>query len=100
MTPSPDLRDEIADCLRRSGYLLESRVVSALATARFFVEPNAAVLDPRSGKSREIDLLAEYYDYDPDRPKISVLSRFAIEAINNSLPIVLLSPYPGSPNVE
>lgn len=100
MPLSPDQRDEIADCLRRSGYLLESRLVSALAKARFFVEPNAAVLDRRTGKSREIDLLAEYFDYDPDRPKISVLTRFAIEAINNSLPLVLLSPDPRSPNVD
>src|SRR4051794_16916928 len=100
MALSPDLHDEIADCLRRSGYLLESRLVSTLAKAQFFVEPNAAVLDRRTGKSREIDLLAEYFDYDPDRPKISVLTRFAIEAINNFLPIVLLSPSPRSPNVE
>ncbi|MEA2414897.1 MAG: hypothetical protein QOI58_1554 [Thermoanaerobaculia bacterium] len=100
MPLSPELRDEILGCLRRSGYLLESRVVSSLADAGFFVEPNAAVMDSRSGKSREIDVLAEYYEYDPDHPKISVKSHFAIEAINNYLPLVLMTPYPGPPNIE
>jgi hypothetical protein len=95
-----ELRDEILNCLRRSGYLLESRLVSSLADAGFFVEPNAAVIDRRTGKSREIDLLAEYYNYDPEHPKVSVKSHFAIEAVNNYLPLILMTPYPGSPNAE
>jgi hypothetical protein len=98
MALSDQLKQEIAECLRRSGYLLESRLVRSLAGARFFVEPNVAMLDARTGKSREIDVLAEYYDYDPDRRHVSVQTYFAIEAVNNNLPFVLMTPHPGSPS--
>lgn len=98
MALSDELKQEIADCLRRSGYLLESRVVRSLAGARFFVEPNVAILDERTGKSREIDVVAEYYEYDAERRHVSVRTYFAIEAVNNNLPFVLMTPHPGSPN--
>jgi hypothetical protein len=93
-----ELKREIADCLRRSGYLLESRLVRSLAGAGFFVEPNVAILDARTGKSREIDALTEYYEYDPKRRDVSAKTYFAIEAVNNNLPFVLMTPHPGSPN--
>lgn len=97
MPISPELMQEILACLHRSGYLLESRLVQALCDARFFVEPNVALIDSRTGKSREIDLLAEYYEYNPDLPNVSVRTEFAIEATNNALPLVLMTPHPGSP---
>lgn len=98
MALSDQLKREITECLRRSGYLLESRLVRSMAEAGFFVEPNVSILDARTGKSREIDVLAEYYEHDPERRQVSVKTYFAIEAVNNNLPFVLMTPHPGSPN--
>src|SRR5690349_22770439 len=100
MPLQPKFEAEILECLRRSGYLLESRIVRSLADAQFFVEPNVAVKDPRTGKSREIDVLAEYFDYDPVRRNVSVKTHFVIETINNHLPLILMNPHPGSPNED
>lgn len=81
-------KQEILDCLLRSGYLLESRLVNALNEAGYFVDPNQTIIDKNTGKSREIDIFAEgprsmaYKD-------INVRSNFVIEAINNLYPIVL-----------
>jgi hypothetical protein len=99
MLIAPEFEAEIVDCLRRSGYLMESRLVRTLVEARFFVEPNVALVDARTGKSREIDILAEYFDYDPNIAKAQVTARttFVIEAINNRLPLVLLTEHPESP---
>jgi hypothetical protein len=90
---------EILECLQRSGYVLESRIVRALADAGYFVEPNQAIADPRTGKSREIDLVAEWDEFDRSRPGISVRTIFAVEAINNPLPIVLMTRRPWSPSL-
>jgi hypothetical protein len=94
---TPEFRAEILAWLQRSGYLLESRLVRLLSEARFFVEPNVAVLDRVTGKSREIDLLAEFYEHRPDQQNISVRTLFAVEAINNPLPLVLMTEHPESP---
>lgn len=88
---------EVLSCLERSGYLLESRIVRNLVAHGFFVEPNQSVLDPRTGKSREIDIVAEHFDWDSPRHEIRVKSSFVIEASNNKLPIVLLAERPKSP---
>lgn len=100
MALSEDLRNEIQECLRRSGYLLESRLVRRLADIGFFVEPNVAIADRRTGKSREIDIVAEYFAYETDHPGVAARSHFAIEAINNNLPLVVMTPYPGSMDAE
>jgi hypothetical protein len=92
--------DQIRDCLERSGYLLESRLVRSLTDRGYFVEPNVSISDPRSGKAREIDLVAEYYRYNPDRPTISVHTYFVIEAINNRLPFVLVTQRPPTPGTD
>lgn len=98
MPISGDLLKQVREALQRSGYLLESRIVRALSDGGFFVEPNVAVLDPRTGKSRELDMLAEYYEHDRDHPNVSVKTHFAIEALNNPFPLVLLTRHPGSLN--
>lgn len=89
----------VKECLERSGYLMESRLVRSLSDARFFVEPNVAHKDPRTGKSREIDLVAEdacWYDH----KGVCVKTTFVIEAVNNRYPIVLLTERPSTPNAD
>lgn len=81
-------KQEILDCLLRSGYLLESRLVNALNEAGYFVDPNQTICDKNTGKSREIDILAE----GPSSIKYkdtNVRSFFVIEATNNLYPVVL-----------
>lgn len=97
MALSQEFSAEILGCLRRSGYLLESRIIRALTESRFFVQPNIALIDRRTGKSRELDIVAEYFDYDPNRPNLSVRTEFVIEAINNFLPLILMTPEPYNP---
>lgn len=90
---------EVQACLERSGYLLESRLVRLLSSAELFVEPNIAHKDPRTGKSRELDLVAEdasgYF-----RRRAVVKTTFVIEAINNRYPVVLLTERPSTPNSD
>lgn len=81
--------DEVRQCLERSGYLLESRLVRSLTSHGYFVEPNQVVRDRRTGKTREIDLIAEYFNYHPERRKVAVKTFFVVEAINNRFPFVL-----------
>lgn len=92
--------NEILESLKRSGYLLEARLVSALTERHYFVEPNQVVLDKRTGKSREIDLVAEYFSYTPERPHVCVRTHFVIEAINNKFPFVLTTQRPNSPGAN
>ncbi len=86
------------DCLRRSGYLLEGRLVKCLQGLGMFVEASQSLLDARSGVSREIDLVAESWHYNPDQPKTCVKTTFVIEAVNNLYPVVLLTRRGPSPN--
>ena len=88
---------EVLSCLERSGYLLESRLVRQLVDDGYFVEPNQAVLDPRTGKSREIDLLAQHFDGTAPIYSVTVKTHFVIEVCNNKLPVVLLTERPDSP---
>lgn len=88
--------DEIRACLDRSGYLMESRLVRALSGADFFVEPNVAHKDPRTGKSREVDLVAEDASLS-FHPMMCVKTTFVVEAVNNRFPFVLLTERPSTP---
>jgi len=99
MTPEEPISiEEVKACLNRSGYLMESRLVRLLSDSGFFVEPNVAHKDPRTGKAREIDLVAE--DALGYRPGVCVKTTFVIEAINNRFPIVLLTERPSTPNAD
>lgn len=91
---------EIEECLNRSGYLMESRLVRALDDQGYFVEPNRSTRDPRTGKSREIDLVAEYHDWNSAHEGVAVRTTFVIEAVNNRYPFVLLTERPSSPNAD
>jgi hypothetical protein len=93
---------EMLECLKRSGYLLESRLVAMLQALDHFVEPNSSYLDKVTGVSREIDIIAEQYRYDKSRAesRIRVKTTLVIEAVNNPLPAVLLTPASFSPNTS
>lgn len=90
--------------LMRSGYMMESRIIRKLVQNRFFVEPNQRILDPRTGKTRGIDLIAELWDWDHTRAaakiKVFVSTNFVCEAKNNPYPIVLLTELPFSPGLD
>ena len=100
MPEEPSISNEaVRECLERSGYLMESRLVRALTAADFFVEPNVSHKDPRTGKAREIDLTAERAARSMRRG-VCVKTTFVIEAINNRYPVVLLTERPSSPNAD
>jgi len=90
------------DALNRSGYLLESEISRTLAEAGFFVETNQVIEDPFTGKSREIDLIAEYFNYDETRSSFKVAANvhYVFEIKNNLFPIVLLTQFEFTPRIE
>jgi len=94
-TPS---KKQMLECLKKSGYLLEGRLVRYLNEMGLFVEPCQSLTDERTGISREIDIIAESYRHTPSRKKTSVITYFVIEAVNNLYPVVLLTPRVLSPS--
>jgi hypothetical protein len=82
--------------LLRSGYLLESRLEAVLRNRDNFylVEANAAVPDPDTHKSRELDLYAmSPFHAGPDETDW-VFAVVLIECVNNPQPIALLTKQP------
>ena len=69
----------------------------------YFVEPNQRILDPRTGKGREIDLIAELFEHDPAsssaKHRVYVSTYFVCEAKNNPYPVALLTELPFSPSL-
>ncbi len=98
------IESKMSQALLRSGYVMESRIVYTLVKNGFFVEPNQRIVDPTTGKSREIDLEAELWESSRKEShidaKVAVVVRFVCEAKNNPYPIVLLTELPWSPNLE
>jgi hypothetical protein len=92
--------DEMIDALRRSGYLIESQISEMLSQSGFFVETNQVIRDPITGKSREIDLLAELYSPREDNIPVVARIKFVFEAKNNPFPLVLLTQLKPTPNIE
>jgi len=91
------------EAIKRSGYLLESMVSKYLSESGFFVESNQVIVDPFTEKSREIDLVAEYHNFDASsRSEHKCVSKinFVFEIKNNSAPLVLLTQFEHSPNIE
>lgn len=100
---SPKLStEEMMEAIERSGYLLESEITKLLASKGYFLESNQSILDPVSKKSREIDLVAEYYEYDERKAKNKTAAKihFVFEIKNNLYPLVLLTRLEFSPNTE
>jgi hypothetical protein len=73
-----------------------------LSKSGFIVENSQVIIDPFTGKSREIDLTAEFFNYRERTSKTKCVSkvRFVFEIKNNSAPIVLLTEFEHSPNLE
>lgn len=97
-------KNEMETTLQRSGYLIESRIIKNLVKNGYFVESNQKIIDIKTEKSREIDLVVEPHNYSSKIPKllnekISVLVRYVCEVKNNPNPVVLLSEMPFSPNI-
>lgn len=94
--------DEIIEALQRSGYLLESEISKFLTQTSFFVESNQVILDPITGKNREIDLIAEYNNQHKHvgKYKCSASIRLVFEIKNNTMPLVLLTEYQYSPRIQ
>ncbi len=93
---------EMLNALKRSGYILESEILNYLSKKGFFIEANQVIEDPFTGKSREIDLLAEHHSFIKERSGYKTASKikFVFEIKNNKFPIVLLNPFEFSPNIE
>ena len=94
--------NEMLEALNKSGYLLESEIARMLAKYGFFIESNQVIEDKLTGKSREIDLIAEYYNYNPEMVghKTASKLRFVFEIKNNLFPITLLTKLEYSPNLD
>jgi len=93
---------EMLEAIEKSGYLLESEITKYLAAQGYFVESNQSILDPITKKSREIDLVAEYYEYDEKKAKnkTNAIVHFVFEIKNNIYPLILLTKLEFSPNTE
>jgi hypothetical protein len=93
---------ELIEALERSGYLLESEISEVLNKSGFITENNQVIVDPHTGKSREIDLTAEFFNF-RDRTRLTKCVskvRFVFEIKNNAAPLVLLTKFENSPNLE
>jgi hypothetical protein len=91
---------EMLGAISRSGYLLESQISELLTSMKFFVETNQSIQDPSTGKSREIDLLAEYYEYQENNNGVLAKIKFVFEAKNNPYPMVMITELKPTPNIE
>lgn len=94
--------DEMLGALSRSGYLLEAEIAKKLSDLSFFVETNIVIEDPITGKSREIDMAAEFYDWNAPLSgyKAKAKIEFVFEVKNNLFPLVLLNEFDFSPRIE
>lgn len=93
---------EIVQCLTRSGYYMEARIITLLGQEGYFVEASPPFLDPRTGKTRELDFIAERYDWEWGKHHrgVSIKTNFVAEAVNNRFPFVLMTPTPYSPTAN
>ncbi len=92
-------KTEIIDTLKRSGYLFESSIVEFLNKNDYFVESSAVIIDPVTGKNRDVDIIAQRNDLKKDYDnKISTQVTFTFELKNNLYPVVLMSKFQFNPN--
>lgn len=94
--------EEILGALERSGYMFESEISKLLSEEGFFIETNTVIKDPFTGKSREIDLIAEFYEQNDEYQKNKCFTKvkYVFEIKNNSAPIVLLTELESNPNIQ
>lgn len=81
--------DEAKAALKRSGYLIESRIEAQLLEFDYLTHPNILYKDSKTGKGREIDLLArkQILLTGPHTCELVLI----IECANNPQPIAFLS---------
>lgn len=96
---------EILGALERSGYILESEISKQLSTLGYDIESNFVTIDPITGKNREIDIYAEYYDdsrykSEKDTHQLIASTRLVIEIKNNPSPLVLLTEFEFNPDSD
>ena len=92
---------EMAEALRRSGYLLEQRVFGLLDERGYYVQTNTPYPDEFTGKSRELDVNA-LWCYDVGAYDI-LCSVFLCSCVNNSQPLAFFtqeSPVPFMHHVD
>jgi len=83
-------RQEAADAMLRSGYLLESRVQTTLRGRHYFAQANAVYKDPDTGKSRELDIHAlDAKEAGPNEHDF-LFNALLIECVNNPQPMVFI----------
>lgn len=81
---------EMKDAIKRSGYLIEQRVEEILQREGFYPRSNETYPDPITGKTREIDIEASYYNrFSLKRGHINF--KIVIECENNPYPVVFFS---------
>ncbi len=91
----------LIEAIARAGYLLEAKVAELLTKQGLFVESNIMIEDPLTGKSREIDLLAQFdVIYRPINDYTIANIDFICEVKNNPYPFVLLSKFQNSPHAD
>lgn len=98
-------KNELLEALSRSGYLLESEIAKRLSELNLFVATNQAILDPLTGKSREIDIVAEVVEFREFKSHEQIISAAAITTLvleikNSSSPLVLLTEMGLSPRID
>lgn len=89
MTDQPT-ETEILAAIRKSGYLMEQEVASALEALGFHVQTNRAFEDVDEGKSRELDVAAVSGVHSDDTNKVAVFVELLCECKNSTNPFVFL----------
>lgn len=93
-------RDQMREALLRSGYLLESRVESVLREQWGYVETNVSYPDPKTNKSRELDVYAmSAVSAGPDEYDF-LFGVLLAECVNNPQPVVMLTKEPLIPSIH
>jgi hypothetical protein len=84
--------EQILAALENTGFLLEYRVAQKLQELGFYAYMNHPFVDPDSGKTREIDVLAEIYDNikNGDLAEILVHASLLVECKNYKDPLLLI----------
>ncbi len=95
MPPVAITDEQMKEALMRSGYLLESRLEACLRARNYHVETSAAVPDPKTGISREMDIYALTGEHLRVRSSGEighwVFGVVLVECLNNPTPIVFFT---------
>ncbi len=93
-------KDEIADALLRSGYLIEYRIEDVLRGQGYHVSANTTYPDPITRKPREIDLSAIIAERAGPKDKDWIFAECLIECVNNPYPLAFITKEPEVPTVH